>query len=258
MTTTPRQASGPHGPGSSQARPFETAIADVLAAVRWQAPRVQCLTNTVAQAITANCLHAMGAGASMAIHADEVVAMSASAHAVLINLGTPDASRIEAVGRLLLAGALRDQPVVLDPVFAHASPLRRELAARLLGIASLIVKGNGAEIAALQPLVDDETASRIVWITTGATDRVALGGVIDEVRGGHAWMAAVTGLGCALGAAVAACAAVTNDRPLASRAALSLFAAAGEAAAARSLGPGSFAVAFIDDVFRLSSSCQPS
>jgi hydroxyethylthiazole kinase len=240
------------------AHPFEQSVADVLAAVRRRAPRVQCLTNTVAQAITANALHAIGAGASMAIHSDEVVAMSRSADAVLVNLGTPDAARIEAIGRLLAAGTLGDKPVVLDPVFAHASPLRRDLAKQLLAVAPLIVKGNAAEIAALRPLVDHAAAQRIVWITTGATDRIDLAGVAEEVRGGHPWMAAVTGLGCALGAVVAACAYQTSDRQLASRAALSLFAEAGRVAAARTNGPGSFAVAFIDELFRLSSSCTPS
>ena len=59
-------------------------------------------------------------------------------------------------------------------------------------------------------------------------------------------MAQVTGLGCALGGLIAACAAVEADPVLASTAALHAFGMAGERAAKGLVGPGSFAVAFID------------
>ncbi len=72
----------------------------VLARLAARRPRVQCLTNTVAQAITANVLLAAGADASMAVHPDEIVAMTLSADAAIVNLGTPDEGRERAIAML--------------------------------------------------------------------------------------------------------------------------------------------------------------
>lgn len=66
-------------------------VAAILARVAQSRPRVQCLTNTVAQNITANMLLAFGAIPSMAIHVDEVAAMAEGAGAILINIGTINA-----------------------------------------------------------------------------------------------------------------------------------------------------------------------
>jgi hydroxyethylthiazole kinase len=233
-------------------RALTREFAPVVAAVRAQAPRVQCLTNTVAQALTANVLHALGAGASMATHPDEVIEMSRGAGALLVNLGTPDSARVAAVERLFDGEHVAHLPVVLDPVFVQASPLRRDLARDVARHPRLLIKGNAAEVAALKDgaLLDPKPPR--AWITTGATNRVESGGQVDTIAGGHPWMAAVTGLGCALGAVVAACAAVTADDRIASCAALALFADAGRTAGASAQGPGSFAVHFIDALHYLS------
>jgi hydroxyethylthiazole kinase len=224
---------------------ISTESAAILARVRSRAPRVQCLTNTVAQQITANVLLAVGARVSMATHPDEVVDMTASADALLINLGTPDAARVAAIPRLLADVRVLAKPHVLDPVFVEHSPLRRALAqqviaANMVKAGPLIVKGNAAELAALV------LPASVIRIETGANDRVSGAGSVREISGGHPWMAEVTGLGCALGGLIAACAAVEGDPVKAGAAALEVFARAGERAAAGASGPGSFAVAFID------------
>jgi hydroxyethylthiazole kinase len=214
--------------------------AAILARVRASAPRVQCLTNTVAQQITANVLLAAGARVSMATHPDEVVEMTVSADALLINLGTVDAARVTAIPRLLADTRVRALPRVLDPVFVEHSPLRRALAHQVIAAGPLIVKGNAAELAALA------LPASVTCIETGAIDRVSGIGSVREISGGHPWMAQVTGLGCALGGLIAACAAVEGDPVNAGIAALEAFARAGERAAAGASGPGSFAMAFID------------
>lgn len=65
-------------------------------------------------------------------------------------------------------------------------------------------------------------------------------------------MTRVTGVGCALGAVMAACAA-TADPLEAAACASALFAAGGERAAASNPGPGSFAVGFLDALAALAS-----
>ncbi len=56
----------------------------------------------------------------------------------------------------------------------------------------------------------------------------------------------MTGVGCALGALVAACCAVEESALVAATAATTVLTVAGEVAAATSTGPGSFAVALLD------------
>ncbi len=219
---------------------------DILARIKTRAPRVQCLTNTVAQAITANSVLALGARVSMAVHPAEIVAMSATADAVVINLGTLDPLREEAIRRLMEAPVMQTKPLVLDPVFVEASPLRLALARRVAENWPVIIRANAQEALALRSVLSERDAARATWVTTGAVDRIVSDSRTDECRRGHPMMARVTGLGCALGVVIAAFRAVEPDPLVACAAALNVFGAAGERAARDSQGPGSFAVAMID------------
>ena len=214
----------------------------VLGRLRARMPRVQCLTNTVGQPITANVLLAIGARVSMATHPDEVVAMTASADALLINLGTLDTARVAAIPRLLADARVMALPRVLDPVFVEHSPRRLALAREIIAAGPVIVKGNARELAVLA------LPAHATRVETGPVDRI--GGTGDDdgipIAHGHPWMAQVTGLGCAAGALIAACAAVEADPVLATASALLMFGLAGEAAGKAATGPGSFAVAFLD------------
>ena len=239
----------------------DAQAASVLAALRRAAPRVQCLTNTVAQAITGNCLLALGVRVSMATHRDEIIDMTRGADALLINLGTMDSAREQATALLLDHPGIRNKPIVLDPVFVEHSPLRMGLARRVLSGGAVIVKGNANEIAALR---QDRTVQRrehIVWVTTGATDVIEHGSERVVLTSGHPLMAQVTGLGCALGAVIAAFAAVADDPVVAAIAALTCFGLAGERAGAKTDGSGTFAAFFIDELCRLNSTtlteCPP-
>lgn len=220
-----------------------------LERLRARAPRVQCLTNTVAQALTANCLLALGAQVSMASHPDEVVDMCRGAGAILINLGTLDAAREAAIPRVLAAEDLRAKPLVLDPVFVQNSPMRMALAQKVIARGDAIVRGNPAEMAALKPRFDSR--ARTTLVTTGAVDLIETGAHRLTVRFGHPLMTRVTGMGCAAGAVIAAFAACERDPCIAAAAALTVFGIAGQRAAERAMGPGSFAVAFIDDLARI-------
>jgi hydroxyethylthiazole kinase len=226
--------------------PFDR-IAATLLALRVKAPRVQCLTNTVAQALTANCLLALGARVSMATHPDEVVDMAATADAILYNLGTLDAERIVAIPRLLAHADVRAKPSVLDPVFVQHSRLRLSLARKVAAVDHVVVKGNADEMAALTPDLGAGTAR----ITTGTRDQIICQPRTGLVGGGHPYMAAVTGMGCAAGAVIAACLAVEADRFVAVVAALTIMGQAGQDAGRVCHGTGSFAVAFVDALSRL-------
>lgn len=220
------------------------SVAGVLARVSESRPRVQCLTNTVAQNITANMLLAFGAIPSMAIHVDEVAAMAEGAGAVLINIGTINAESELAIPKLLEAARDRGKPLVFDPVFVELSPLRRHIARQVLRLRNLVVRGNATEMAALAG--DLDAAEGVTRVTTGKVDRIERGQSRFAIHHGHPLMTRVTGVGCAAGALIAACCAVEPDPAVAAAAALTAYGIAGEIAAKRSRGPGSFAVELID------------
>src|SRR6516225_1008831 len=98
--------------------------ADVLSRVRQRAPRVHCLTNTVAQNFTANVLLAAGAVPSMTAAPDEIADFVARADALLINLGTLDRERREAAEIAAEEAVEEQRPWVLDPVFVDRSQAR--------------------------------------------------------------------------------------------------------------------------------------
>jgi hydroxyethylthiazole kinase len=231
---------------------------DVLARVRDRAPRVHCITNTVAQAYTANMLLAAGAVPSMTISPEEIVSFVASADALLVNLGTFDAERRGAVDVALGAVATARMPWVLDPVFIESSPGRAEFARALLARGPSVVRLNPAEFAPLfggDPA--DETASRLaaacatVVALTGDTDIITDGPRRAAVHNGHSLMSLVTAMGCAASALVGAALAVETDAWLAAIAALATLGVAGEIAGSTARGPGSFATAIIDALHSL-------
>jgi hydroxyethylthiazole kinase len=219
-------------------------VASVLARVAETRPRVQCLTNTVAQNITANMLLAFGAIPSMAIHVDEVAAMAEGAGAILINIGTINAESELAIPKLLEVARDRGKPLVFDPVFVELSPLRQHIAREVLRLPNLVVRGNATEMTALA--FDLAAAEGVTRVTTGKVDRIESGAARFSVAHGHKLMTKVTGVGCAAGALIAACCAVEADPAVAAAAALTAYGIAGEIAAERARGPGSFAVELAD------------
>src|SRR6266850_2847157 len=108
-------------------RDLPLVSADILARIRARRPRVHCITNAVAQNFTANMLLAAGAVPSMTIAPDEVGDFVARADALLVNLGTMDAERREAIGIALRAADDR-VPWILDPVFVDRSAPRAAFA----------------------------------------------------------------------------------------------------------------------------------
>jgi hydroxyethylthiazole kinase len=235
--------------------PVELAdsAADVLARVRDRAPRVHCVTNSVAQTYTANVLLAAGAVPSMTISPEEIAAFVSSADALLVNLGTFEAERREAVDLALGAAEAARMPWVLDPVFIDRSPARAAFARTLLARRPAAVRLNRSEFV---PLfggdVSDEAvaraakASATVVALTGDIDVISDGVRRATIRNGHPLMGLVTAMGCAGSALLGAALAVESDAWLAAVAALAALGVAGEIAGASAQGPGSFAAAIID------------
>ena len=235
-----------------------SAAAELIARLRAGAPRVHCITNAVAQNFTANALLAAGAVPSMTLSPEEIGAFVDRADALLVNLGTFDAERREATGIAIEAVAKAHKPWVLDPVFIDRSAARADFARALLARAPAVVRLNRAEFMALagaepspEAIAGFARAHKTVIAVSGSTDVIAGGERLAAVANGDPLMAKVTAMGCAGSALVAAALAVEKDAWLAAAAAVLLTGVAGEVAAAKAEGPGSFAVAIIDALHRL-------
>lgn len=259
-----------------------TELASCLGAVRERTPLVQCITNFVTVNDCANILLAAGGSPTMAHDIREVEEAVAGVQALVLNLGT-----IGDVEAMLLAGKRANQlgiPVVLDPVAAGVTSLRREACRRLLAeLRFTVIRGNASEIRALAlgaeggsgvdvsagDAVTEENLSRGVELcrrlaeSTGAV--TALSGQVDIlsngtqtvlIRGGVPTMSRVTGSGCMLTALLGAFCGANPERPLAAAAAaVAAMDLAGERAEARRLqngtGNATFRTDLIDAVFNL-------
>ncbi|MEP2704826.1 MAG: hydroxyethylthiazole kinase [Roseibium sp.] len=229
-------------------------VFSLLEAVRENAPRVHTITNAVAQNFTANVLLALGAVPSMTIAPEEVASFAASADALLINLGTLDETRRAAIPLAIEAARSAERPISIDPVFVNRSDVRCAFANGLLDFAPNLVRANEAEMMALFPDRPDAEAmisNGTVFAVTGPEDRIESRGDNYRLSNGHPLMARVTATGCAGGAVLAAFASVETDTALAAACGLSVFNIAGEIAAERSGGPGTFVPELLDALYAL-------
>jgi hydroxyethylthiazole kinase len=239
-------------------RDLPLVSADILARIRARRPRVHCVTNAVAQNFTANMLLAIGAVPSMTVASDEIAEFVARADALLVNLGTLDPERRAAIG---IATAGEGVRWVLDPVFVDRSASRAAFGTALVARRPRAIRLNGAEFSALAggPPSPDALAryaadNATVIGLTGDRDMVTDGARMAAILNGDPLMAKVTAMGCAASALVGACLAVEPDAWNATAAGLILIAVAGEIAALRAHGPGTFAAGILDALHGLDQS----
>jgi hydroxyethylthiazole kinase len=223
---------------------------------------------------TANALLACGASPVMAHASEEVEEMVSLAGALVLNIGTLTPAWIEA---MLKAGKRANAlhiPVILDPVGAGATSLRTDSAKRLIeGLSIHVIRGNASEILSLAREIKgarpkgvdsvhtvDEAAEaaaalardlRTTLAITGAVDLITNGERLCRVLNGHEMMGYVTGTGCTATAIIGAFLAVETNPLDAAATALSYFGLAGEKAATRATGPGSFQTALLDALYEM-------
>ena len=245
-------------PDEFSPRALVSAAADVLQQLRARSPRVHCITNAVAQNFTANVLLALGCVPSMTLSAGEIGDFVARSQALLVNLGTFDRERREATEIAVETARQGNVAWVLDPVFVDRAPPRAAFARALIDRAPKVVRLNHAEFSALagaaptrDAVVAYARAKKVVVGLSGENDLVTDGERVAAIANGHPLMAKVTAMGCAASALIAAFLAVEPDGWRATAAALTMIGVAGELAAAKAEGPGSFAVAIVDALHNL-------
>ncbi|MEJ1161661.1 hydroxyethylthiazole kinase [Prosthecomicrobium sp. N25] len=244
---------------SAQDHPVDAdRVAATLEAVRARRPRVQVITNPVAQTYTANMLLAVGAAPSMTSAPEEIAAFIAVSGSLLVNLGILDRARREASLTAVEVAREMGVPWVLDPVKVDISPPRLAFATHLLGMEPDFVRANHAEFVGFGSDAPGEAQARafaVEHLTTlalsGPVDIVTDGRRLARVGNGHPMMDRVTAMGCAGTAVAAAFRAVEPDALVAATAALVVMGIAGEVAAETARGPGSFAIAILDALYGL-------
>lgn len=199
-------------------------IKTVLENTQNRTPMVHSITNNVTINDCANIILAAGGTAIMAQDEREVEEITSHAQALVLNMGAVRAQ--EAMLRAAKIAKQNGRPVVLDPVAAGASTLRREMCARLLceNLVS-VIRGNasevralaagaeqetGVEASALDSVTEDNLQESAAWLRsfsrrtgavvmlTGAMDVITDGIRTAVVRGGSAYLRRITGAGCML------------------------------------------------------------
>ena len=198
-------------------------LCEIMEAVRRKRPLIHCITNPVSISLCADGILAAGARPIMAEHPAEVREITASADALMLNLGSITDARMQSMLLSLQTADEKGIPSVLDAVGASCSGLRRGFVFRLLEKAvPTVIKGNYSEIYALYHAsyhsagVDADTALRTdavcsaaaelarkyrtVILASGETDIVTDGRTAVRIRNGTPQLCSITGTGCLLGA----------------------------------------------------------
>lgn len=257
-----------------------------LRQTRNTAPLVQCITNFVTVNDCANIILASGGSPSMSQDIREVEESVCRANALVCNMGA-----IDFVDSMILAGKKANQlgiPVVLDPVAAGGTTLRRTLSRTLLEqVHFSVIRGNASEIRALagqsavgsgvdvsaKDMVTEQNLSDVIEmakqlarkrnsiiVISGPADIVTDGTKTVLIRNGCATMSRITGSGCMLTSLIGAfCGGLSEELPkdyfAAACSAVAAMGICGELAEARRLqngtGNATFRTDLIDAVFNL-------
>ena len=254
---------------------------EILRTVRERSPLIQCITNFVTVNDCANMILAAGGSPTMASHPLEVQEAIRKAQTLVCNMGA-----IDKVDAMILAGKEANRlgkPVILDPVGAGGTQLRRDAVKRLLEeVHFSVIRGNASEIrylagqqttgsgvdVSVPDEITEENLSEAMKMASELAKRldtvIAISGKIDVIsdgrrtcvlRNGCATMARITGSGCMLTALMGAFCGANEDRFLAACSAMAAMGVSGEIAEEKRMlhgtGNATFRNDLIDAVFNL-------
>lgn len=207
----------------------------IIQNIQKKRPKIHSITNTITINDCANIILAAGGSATMASAPEEAAEMTALCDGLVLNLGA-----VSSLDAMLSAGKKANElrhPVVLDPVAAGATSLRRFACQTLLNELNFsAIRGNAAEIAALAShtasfvdaeefqvlqeknlnnslenarLLSQNTGAAIV--VSGIDDLVVYGEKHCVIHGGSPLSARITGSGCMLTELICTCLAALPD-----------------------------------------------
>lgn len=256
---------------------FKEQFGAIVDLIRQKRPVIHHLTNYVTATNCADIALCAGASPVMADEKLEAEAITSGADALVINIGTISALKMEAMRISAVTAKKKGIPVILDPVGVMASSLRLNFALELLNAGMVsIVCGNYTECLSLLENKADgkgvdsegnatdglrvakEAAQKYncIFAVTGATDYISNGKQAVVLTGGHELLASITGAGCMTTTLCACCAAVTKDMLLAAALGIVIMGQAAELAAGlleKKDGPGMFKTRLFDGVYHVTT-----
>lgn len=252
----------------------------LLSQTKERKPLIHCITNPISIHDCANVILAAGGRPIMAEHPREVAQITASADALMLNLGNITDARMESMKIALKTAKKQSIPVLLDLVGVACSDLRMVYAKELFTAGYPdILKGNMSEILSMagrpshsigidagkeDALAEDnrEQVLQILCEFSIRTGAVILASgkedlIIDRHRAylianGDPMLSEITGTGCMLGALCTAF--LASDKESGVHAAVLAAASmgiAGELAAKDCPGTGTFQVRLLDCLYQL-------
>ena len=259
---------------------LQQRIVQTVRDVRETNPMAGSITNTVTVNFVANAQIAAGGSAAMVYLPDEGEFLANAGWATYLNMGTLLPVYEETIPRTAQTLHELRRPWVLDPVGIGIGSLRTRLLAQLKEYKPTIIRGNASEVIALASLWEiatDATAyvrgvdstqgvgeARAAAIAlarytggaiavSGVDDLVTDGVMVARSHGGSHFMAKITGSGCSLGGVAAVYATMAPSPFTAALTAVNAFNLAGARAEKRVDAPGSFQVAFLDELYKASA-----
>ena len=252
-------------------------FAQIIEDLQSAKPVLHHITNYVTARDCADVALAIGASPIMADAAEEIVEFTAESDALVLNLGTLNEARMEAMELAVETAKEEKIPVVLDSVGVMSSNLRLEFAIKLLRTGHItIVRGNYSECKALldqeirgqgvdslqmpdqgealRTVKDAALQYKCIFAMTGAVDYISDGKRALMINGGDPLMRCITGGGCMTTSVVAACAAVAEDKFAGAMLGLVIMGQAAELAKGlmeKKDGPGMFKVRLVDSIYHV-------
>lgn len=245
--------------------------------VRTQKPLVHHLTNYVTAGYCANIALCFGASPIMADAAEEIGEITASADALVLNLGTMNKVKFASMELAAVRARKKGIPIVIDPVGVMASDMRFEAAMEIIRGGASVVRGNYAEcrtllletrhgkgVDSLESSTSDighlaEQAAQkygCVFAVTGQEDAISDGNRTFIASNGVEMLTKVTGTGCMTTTLIGCAAASSKDYMMAALCGIQTMNIAAEVAYGAlkdNEGPGTFKTRLLDAIYLLSS-----
>ncbi|GAM35702.1 thiamine-phosphate dipyrophosphorylase [Talaromyces pinophilus] len=269
--------SSPEASAAGDVTALAAAVPEVVQKVVKFHPIVHSMINFVVANFVANVAISAGLSPIMSQYGDEAKDLAVHGGSLVINMGTLTSASIGEYLKAVKAYNTNGNPVVLDPVGAGATAIRRDAVKTLMAGGYFdLIKGNEREIRQVygntanltqrgvdsgpSTLNDVEKATlardlarreRNIVLITGTIDYLSDGQRVIAIKNGHELLSKATGTGCAIGTICGAyLAAYRDNKFLAVLAGLLMYEIAAENAAAKDTvsGPGTFLPAFLDEI----------
>jgi hydroxyethylthiazole kinase len=240
--------------------------------IKKNSPIIHYISENVPSESAVSSLLAIGASTT-ACSFSEIEETSLLARSFIVNVAHSSPTWIRTAISALYGNYPKGCPIIFDPCGTGNSPYRTEAVHSLLDQQIVtIVRGNIEEITLLNsyPQLFSEAVNclnvfdyleqakelaiekgHIVWMS-GEIDLITNGETLAFIYNGHGLMEKVCGMGSIATAMTAAFLAVNPDSFLGTVHAAVLMGVAGEIAAQKGSGPGSFHPAFIDALYNIS------